>query len=378
MALSPLTGFSVGITADHRWEEQAQLLECRGAAVVHAPTIHTLLLGASDALRDATESLIAEPPDLVLITTGLGVRGWMATAQSQGLDDDLLAALVSAQVLARGPKSAGAALTAGLEIAWSAPSERSTELLEHLGADLAGLRVAVQLDGSETSTLSDAVRARGADVVEVPVYRWTLPDDLRPAERLVVAACEGRLDAVTFTSAPALENLLGVARGLGRLDELVAAAAGPILVVCVGPVCAGVAARHGLTRVVEPPRARLGAMVGALCSALEGRGRRVVVGSRVVVLQGSTAVIDGVAVALTNRERAVLDVLLERPGTVVAKSTLLRQVWGPGEADEHAVEVTVARLRRRLGPAGSAIETAVRRGYRFVADDVEAVTGLRA
>ena len=38
---------------------------------------------------------------------------------------------------------------------------------------------------------------------------------------------------------------------------------------------------------------------------------------------------------------------------------------GPASRDEHVVEVTVGRLRRRLGPAGTHIETVMRRGYRL-------------
>ena len=45
------------------------------------------------------------------------------------------------------------------------------------------------------------------------------------------------------------------------------------------------------------------------------------------------------------------------PGAVVSKRALLRRVWGPGENDEHVVEVTMARLRQRLGVAGAGIET---------------------
>jgi DNA-binding winged helix-turn-helix (wHTH) protein len=79
--------------------------------------------------------------------------------------------------------------------------------------------------------------------------------------------------------------------------------------------------------------------------------------------------VDGEPVELPDRELAVLRILAERPGAAVAKATLLRRIWGAGNADEHAVEVTVARLRRRLGPVGAAIETAVRRGYRLVTDE---------
>ncbi|MEL6984626.1 MAG: helix-turn-helix domain-containing protein, partial [Actinomycetota bacterium] len=67
---------------------------------------------------------------------------------------------------------------------------------------------------------------------------------------------------------------------------------------------------------------------------------------------------------LTWRERQILEVLLEGDGAVVSKERLLRSVWSGTESDPHVVEVTVGRLRRRLGPAGAGIETVIRRGYR--------------
>ena len=54
-----LRGFTIGITADRRWDEQASLFERRGATVVHAPTIRTLPLGCDEPLKAATAAVIA-------------------------------------------------------------------------------------------------------------------------------------------------------------------------------------------------------------------------------------------------------------------------------------------------------------------------------
>ena len=67
---------------------------------------------------------------------------------------------------------------------------------------------------------------------------------------------------------------------------------------------------------------------------------------------------------LTGRESQVLSALTERPGVVISKAKLLSTVWGSAESDPHVVEVTIGRLRRRLGPAAAGIETVMRRGYR--------------
>lgn len=66
---------------------------------------------------------------------------------------------------------------------------------------------------------------------------------------------------------------------------------------------------------------------------------------------------------LSPTEARLFAELAQRPGTVVAKHELLRRVWGDDAIDPHVVEVTIGRLRRRLGSAGPVIETVRRRGY---------------
>ncbi len=75
---------------------------------------------------------------------------------------------------------------------------------------------------------------------------------------------------------------------------------------------------------------------------------------------------DGVEVALTGREYALLDYLMRRPGTVVSKIELLDHVWDASiETAPNAVEVYVGYLRRKLGR--DRLETVRGAGYRLVA-----------
>jgi uroporphyrinogen-III synthase len=373
--LGPLAGYTIGITADRRWEEQAELLVRRGARVVHGPAIRTLPLGGELALREATDDLIARPPDAVLLTTALGTRGWFAAADSLGCDLALRDALSQARVYARGPKAAGAALTAGLDVVWKAPSARSLELIGQVQADLAagvlgGMRLAVQLDGSDDTYIQDQLRAQGFDVVEVPVYRWTLPIDTQPALRLVQGVADHSLDAATFTARPAVRNFFALADANGLAGGVLDAFnSGAVECVCIGPVCAEAAHLAGVTRTVEPVHARLGAMVQACATEFDGRSHAFRMAGRPVLLQGRLVTVgDEEPIALSARERDVLEVLAERPGVVHSKAALLKSVWSNGESDEHVVEVTVGRLRQRLGAAGDGVETVMRRGYRLSAE----------
>ena len=270
-AALPLSGFTVGVTAARRREELSELLRRRGADVVEGPAIRTVPTADDAELLAVTRACLTDPPDVVVVTTAIGFRGWTEAADGWGLGDPLRACLGRAEVLVRGPKAKGAVRAAGLVESWSPPSEASEELLARLLAQgVAGRRVAVQLHGEPLPELTGGLRAAGADVVEVPVYRWVLPEDLGPLHRLVEQTAAGGVDCVTFTSAPAVSAVLGVARDLGCGPALVEALRGPVLVAAVGPVTARPLERAGIP-CVQPERARLAALVRTVVEELPGR-----------------------------------------------------------------------------------------------------------
>jgi DNA-binding response OmpR family regulator len=62
------------------------------------------------------------------------------------------------------------------------------------------------------------------------------------------------------------------------------------------------------------------------------------------------AFLDGQEVALSAREFAVLEALLERPGAVLSRAQLEERLYGwQGEIESNAVEVHIHALRRKLG-----------------------------
>jgi uroporphyrinogen-III synthase len=365
MSARQLAGFRIGVTADRRADEQIGLLESRGAECLHGPVIKTHPQDSQDAMRAATQSLIDHPPDLIILTTGLGVRSWLEAASSIHLGDELRRMLESVPLYARGPKSTGALVTEGFQVVWTAPNARYDDVIDVLtdrGVD--GARIGVQLDGAGATQLCDDIASLGATVIGVPVYRWSLPDDFGPAERLLRAVVDRKLDAVTFTAKPAVENFFEIARSVGCHDEVIDALGTDVAPFCVGPVCAMGLTDVGLPAPHVPERHRLGSLVQLLSTYYAGRCIEVNLGGSPLALQGRLATIGSHIASLTERERALLVTLLERNGAVVSKRELLRTVWQSAESEEHLVEVTVARLRKRLGPAADGIETVMRRGYR--------------
>ncbi|GAA4943075.1 uroporphyrinogen-III synthase [Actinomycetospora succinea] len=263
---APLAGWRIGVTADRRADDQVDLLRRKGAEVVHGPTMRIVPLEDDAQLAEITRGLLADPPAVVVATTGQGFRGWLEVAASWGLAAELHEVLGAATLLARGPKARGAIRGAGLREAWSADeTESSPEVLAHLLASgVDGVRIAVQLHGDPMTDFLGALRGAGADVVTVPVYRWEPPPDLPAVDALIDAIVERDVDTVTFTSAPSVEGLVHRAAARGLREEVVEALrSGDVLACCVGPVTAAPLERLGVVGIA-PERFRLGAMVRRL------------------------------------------------------------------------------------------------------------------
>lgn len=360
----PLAGFHVAVTAARKADEQIALLERRGAVVEHAPAL-TLDPRRVDeaALREATERIVADPPDMFLATTGIGMRAWMDLAESWGLGDRLVAALGRAEILARGPKSVGALRRAGLRELWAPESELFEDVLDHLrGRDLTGRRIVVQEHGQSLSMVAHALRRQGAVVENVTVYRVVSAEDPSPMFAMVERIADAEVDAVTFTSAPAVATMMDCAASVGRRDDLISAFQADVVAVCVGPVTAAAFEMWGVPSIY-PDRSRLGAMVRLMETELPSRrsGLAVdLVGGHQLLLHGDAVLLDGAEVRLSPAPLSVLHALVANPGNVVSRQALLAQLPSGTAGSEHAVEMAVARLRAALGTRS--VQTVVKRG----------------
>lgn len=270
-ASKPLAGFTVGVTADRRAEDLIAALVRRGAEVLHAPTMRILAADDDDQLLSATRAVIAARPEMVLVTTSYGFNGWREAADAAGLGAALHDVLAAATIVTRGPKARGAVRAAGLREQGSGAEETTSSLVDlalELGVEASS--VLVQLHGYVDQDQLDRLSNAGAQLLTVAPYRWSEPVDSRPVEQLVDAVITRRLDALTFTSAPAAEALLRAAERAGQLDELVAALGSDVLPVVVGKVTAAPLRKAGLDPV-HPDRSRLGALVRTVCEELADR-----------------------------------------------------------------------------------------------------------
>ena len=367
----PLAGYRVGVVASRGRHDQAEALLRVGAEPVLGPVVSGVTMTAAEALEAVTEAVVEDPPVAVMFTSAAGVEGWLSAAEELGREPALRRSLAAGRVLVEGATTVEA--TTALDVTVDEVLDPTGETPHgpppaSLG-DVAGRVVAVQFDATGCPPpFVERLRRAGADVIEVVVPAAGLPTDPEPALRLLEDLGRGRLEALTFTAPIEVRNLVALSERTGLRDEVMEALNGEVTVVCISRACACVAVASGLVDVIRPERARVGAMVDALADHVGERRVPLELAGVEVVLRGTLAVIDDEDVWLTEGERALLAALARRPGMVVTKAELLRRVWrsdGVDGVDGHAVEVAVGRLRRRLGPAGAALETVPRRGYRL-------------
>lgn len=366
---APLTGYRIAVTSARRAEEICALLSRQGAEVCSAPAINMIALPDDDELHSNTEALIAEPPDILVAHTGIGIRGWLAAAEGWGLANQLIAALSSARIVARGPKATGALRAAGLHEEWSPKSESSHDVLKYLlESDLSGTRVAIQLHGAADAwdpfpEFVGALRSVGAEVVPIRVYRWKSTPLGGEFDQLVTGIARRQFDAVSFTSAPAAAAVLERSRDLGIEDQLLQALRTDVHAMCVGPVTSQPLKRKGVP-TSSPERMRLGALARHITEQLPLLGScSVNAAGHVVDIRGTCVLVDGSMKLLSPSGMAILRALAQRPGDVVARHDLLRVLPGTSN-DSHAVDTAVLRLRTALGDK-NIVATVVKRGYRL-------------
>lgn len=365
-----LTGTRILVTAQRRASDLALALARRGAEVDVAATLGVQPHIDEETLLARTRELVEHPVDVVVITTGIGFRGWLDTAEAAGLGEALLESRGTSRLVARGPKARGALQAAGLRPDWVAESETSQEIAEFLVADgIEGLRVAVQHHGAGDDGLEHTLRAAGATVAGLVIYRWGPPPDPDAVRRSVADLAAAQYDAVLFTSAPGAAAWLEAVHAGGAWKDVTALAqTGRLLIAAVGPVTAEPLRMSGLDPLI-PDRGRLGALVRSVILRLGDEDLGIATTAGRLRVHATAASVDHVRIALSPSALSVLRLLASEPGVVFSRSAVLAAL--PGDStDPHTAEVAVARLREAMGPT-CPVRTVVKRGYQLSLADPE-------
>ena len=260
---------NVAILESRLGTQLAELVAQRGGVPFHAPALCELPDLHPSMIAELVRSLKERPARLVVFQTGVGTRALFAATDALGLTETFLSLLAATTVAVRGPKPTGALRARKVRIDRSAVEPFTThEVLQSI-ADLPlhGERVIVQRHGSANVELDQALEARGAQVAEIPTYRWALPSDTGPLAALIDALERDEMHAVVLTNAEQVRNLFAVATQRGRAQQL-REALNRTLVASIGPVASAALREAGVKVGLESSPPKLGALLTSLDQAL--------------------------------------------------------------------------------------------------------------
>jgi uroporphyrinogen-III synthase len=270
-------------------DEIRSLIERGGGCATIAPAMKEVVLGMTDEIRTFHERLQAGTLDLLIFLTGVGTEALATAIETEHPREQLLEQLQQCKIVVRGPKpfavlrkwnvriDARAAepntwhevVQSVLEVvaaadsppdAESLPAEDSSTAAGIASTPLQGCRIAVQEYGQPAADLYSELEKLGAEVLSVPVYKWSLPDDTSPVEAAIEATIRGEFDIVLFTTAQHMVHVLQIAEAMGRRDEWLAAAR-RCMIASIGPTASERIVECGLPVDFEPQHPHMGHLV---------------------------------------------------------------------------------------------------------------------
>lgn len=240
--------------------EIAELIRRQGGEPFVAPSMREISLEENGALTQFAERLFGNEFDMMVLMTGVGTRQ-MNRALAEAYQEKAFAdALSELTVVARGPKPVAALREMGLKPAIIAPEPNTWRELLKATEGRPEQHIAVQEYGRSNEEFLDALRARGAEVTPVRVYKYGLPEDTGPLREAARRLAGGEFDVAMFTTAVQIEHLLQVANDLG-VEAAVRAGLAKCMVASIGPTTTESLEEFGIHPAMEPSHPKMGILV---------------------------------------------------------------------------------------------------------------------
>ena len=265
MAHASFDGLRVLSLESRRAKEVAKLIRTYGGEPFVVPSMREAPLESHRQALEFADGLMQGNFDLVIFLTGVGVRALLDIVAPRHNREDFLQALRSVRIAARGPKPQAALRDLQVPISVVAPEpstwrEMLSALQTEFGDSLATMRVAVQEYGASNPEFLSALNEQCAEVTKVPVYQWTLPEDVRPLRECVLGIASGNVDVVLFMTAVQVIHLFQIAEQMNCQQDLRDGLV-RMVVVSIGPTTSEELAHYGIKPDFEPSRPKMGFIV---------------------------------------------------------------------------------------------------------------------
>src|SRR5215472_5495314 len=268
MPAANFNGLRVLSLESRRAVETSRLIRTYGGEPLIAPAMREIALDSNQPVIDFAETLLRGAFDLVIFTTGVGVKALVKTVSEHMDREAFLNALRSVKIAARGPKSSSALRELGIPISVVAPDPftwRSlmASLEAKYGQSLSGMNIAIQEYGTSNPELLTALAERTISITRLPVYQWALPEDIQPLREAVIALAHGHVDIVIFMNAAQVAHLFLMADRMGYSDALHEGFRSTVIG-SIGPSTTEGLNAYGIAPDYEPTQSKMGFLIKEL------------------------------------------------------------------------------------------------------------------
>jgi len=277
---------TIAITASRRASELAHIIKSFGGRPYLAPTIgiEAYLEEPKEDVLKFLDKAIAGEFDYAVFMTAPGIFSLFTIAKRLGLEEKLIHSLSEVAIFARSLKPATALKKHGIKVSMI-PEENTARGISRLliTRGIVGKRIAILWHGDYPQHLREELYKAGAkSVIEASTYRYSI--NLKkegasilksmgynyavPSEKRVIRLIDDivarKIDSITFTSPPSVNDLIKIAQA-NRLSHVLKKSLNThVVIVAVGPSTKNALEENGITVDVMPQIAKMGPMVKAL------------------------------------------------------------------------------------------------------------------
>ncbi|MHB1407612.1 MAG: uroporphyrinogen-III C-methyltransferase [Desulfitobacteriaceae bacterium] len=253
----PLFGQRVIVTrARHQASALSQAIEDLGGEPWEFPAIEIVEPSDPKPLAKALADL--KRFEWLVFTSVNGVEAFFTELMRRGKD---IRDLAGVEIVAIGPATKAALEQRSLRVAFMPDEYRAEKIIEGLASRiLPGQSVLLARAEEARDVLPESLKALGADVWDVPVYKTVLGQSNR--EELLALLTEGKVNVITFTSSSTVRNFVQLLEGKLSLLE-------GVKLFSIGPITSETARQLGLEVHREAERYTIEGLVEALVKGVK-------------------------------------------------------------------------------------------------------------
>ena len=249
-----------------RAEAMEKLIQKHGGIPCVVPSMREIPLEENpEALRFA-EKLFADKIDILILTTAVGTRTLIEVIKTKYPLEKIKAYFQKITLVARGPKPVAALGEIKLRPNLTVPEPNTWhEILTVLDQNslISSKQIAIQEYGIPNQKLISELEKRGAQVFAVPVYRWTLPENIEPLKETIRAIADRKVEVILWTNAQQVVHALQIARQIKKEDPF-RQGMNRALIASIGPTCSETLRQNDIRVDFEPVHPKMANLVSEL------------------------------------------------------------------------------------------------------------------